>query len=823
MIISHFAIEAFETLRGVSASLAPRVSLVSGDGESDGRAFASFIKCFLNGCHFSGTASGSVTFRALSGRETKYDVAQNLQDQINRANQTDGEDIGARRRRLCNLEIFLQARPLCVEAQEIENVLSSTKYAPLPKDSLKDLETCLDTAADIRFRIGDVMSRRREAESLRRSLEGNLLVLLPENRDSLENLKAETDKLKNAEAENILLSNEINDKEKILSHDLRNIAPDWTEEGIAALDLSLDVERSAAKFQETRQTLNQSISDISHKLNIEESAFNALQSRMDSILSHIKEEEEKTPDERGAYFQERRDRLAAIRARLRQAESLSWENRADKMYSDALEEEINKDYDPPIPRKVYLSTVLLIILILFSGAGVTLNIIEPSISPYGIYLSLFFALLAAFPIIDILVIGRENNRAEKQWDAHYIRRNSVIDKIGERIKEKRHNIHDIAISVEQMSKELNITPPSSLEDIDALIENFLREESSVYRIEDWKKDADETAILIEESSKRNSELQKEHNILAKDLEKNAAAWQDWLKSNNFSKELTMTIFASFLSVARKAQENYMILKELRDRVARHWKLEQEIDAKFRVLSGRMGVDLNRKNIFSALDSLSEGLELKNKLDASVSACKMLDETRVELEKDLLGVTNKIQGIYERAGVKNEAAFRVLVKNCEKRYGAEERLAELRPLFSGLLSRISTDNQMMPVASLRAKTEPMTLIQAHFSGEDMARSAESVMNEIESLHTSIASHEKFGVSAFEPLPIVLEADGLNYENAGEGALAEIAKTLWRLSENTQIIIVAPDEAVTSIFMSAFQSALAACGDDEEGFELIKLRA
>ncbi|GHV44655.1 hypothetical protein FACS1894204_02140 [Synergistales bacterium] len=821
MIISHFAIEAFEALRGVSGTLSPRISFVSADDESNGKAFVNFIKCFLSGCRFADAASGSVTFRAQGAREIKYDIAKNQGDQNNY------EDLNVCRRRLYNLEILLQVKPLCIEAQEIENVLSSTKYAVRPKESLRELEALLDAAADIRFRLGDVAFKRREEDSLRRSLEGNLLVLLPENRESLENLKAETDKLKGAETENILLSNEINDKEKVLRHDLRNIATDWTEEGIATLDLSLDVERNAAKFQETRQSLNQSISDISRKLDMEESGFKTLQSHMDSVSAHIKEEEEKTSDEKSAHFQERRDRLAGIRSRLRQAESLSWENRADKMYSDALEEEINKDYDPPNPRKVYLSIALLIIFILFSGAGATLNIVEPSISPYGIYASLFFALLAAFPMVDVIFIGRENNKVEKQWNAHYIRRNSVIDKIGERIKEKRHEIHDIAISIEQTSKELNISPPSSLEDIDALIENFLREESLVYRIEDWKRDAGETSVLIGESSKRISELRKEHNILAKDLEKNTAAWQDWLKSKNFDKELTMANFASFLSSARKAQENYTILKELKDRMARHEKLEQEIDAKFRVLSGRMGVDLNRKNIISALDSFREGLELKNKLNDSVSACKVLDETRLELEKDLQNAANKIQDIYNRAGVKNEAAFRAIVENCEKRARAEERLGELRPLFSGFLSRISTDNRMMPVASLRAKTAPMTLIQEYFSEEDMARSAESVMSEIESLRVSVAALEKFDSKALEPMPILLEANDVIDENAGETAMAEAIRTLWRLSENTQIILVAKDEAAALGFMSAFKSALDICGDTawsdgDNGFSLVKLR-
>ncbi|GHS92721.1 hypothetical protein AGMMS50276_01240 [Synergistales bacterium] len=819
MIISHFNIETFEILRGVSGTLAPRVSLVSG-GEADMKAFVSFIKCFLNGCHFSDTASGDITFRTQGERETKYDIAQNRQNQ---SDQVSGKDINACRRRLYNLEILLQARPLCAESQEIENVLSSTKYAPRPKESLKELESLLDAAADTRFRINDIAFKRREEESLKRSLEGNLLVLLPENRDNIESLKAETELLKTMKTENTLLSKEINDKEKILMHDLRNIAPDFTEDAIAILDLSLNIERGAAKFQETRQSLNQSISDISHKLDIEESNLETLRSRMDSISDHIKAEEttedEKTHDERMTHFQERYNRLVGIRSLLRQAESLSWENRADKMYSDALEEEINKDYDPPSPRKIYLSAVLLIILILLSGAGATLNIMEPSVSPYGIYLSLFFALLAAFPLIDIIIIGRENNRLEKQWDAHYIRRNSVIDKIGDHIKEKRHEIHNIAISIEQTSKELDVSPPSSPEDIDILIENFLREEGSVCRIEDWKRDAEKVAALIDESSKQISELHKEHNVLAKDIERNAVAWQGWLASKNFDKELSMVNFASFLSLARKAQENYMILKDLKDRLARHTELEQEVDNKFRVLSGRIGVDLNRENISSALDFLNEGLNLKNKLKASVSVCKVLDETRSELEKNLLDVTNKIQDIYDRAGVKNEAAFRALVANCEKRDRAEERLDELKPLFSGLLSKTSTDKQMMPVVSLRSKTEPMNLIQEYFSAEDMARSAESIMNEIESLREFIEMSEPF-----EPLPIVLEVDDICCGNAGDDTLSGVAKTLWRLSENVQIIIVTGDEA-DLIFKSAFQSALAAASDADgrfqNGFALVEL--
>jgi uncharacterized protein YhaN len=678
---------------------------------------------------------------------------EELEEKRNSAAWTAGQ-LKDERRRLRRLEFVSRARPLWLEARDLEKTLAALgPRRARPRDGTARLDALLEKAAALQKEV-DAWKLKSDCEALRRKhMENNPSLSLLPYREALENLEEETNQLKQTRIEMLPLIEEVHDSEKRLAGALADfsppseISPGWTEKDLREANLSLSFEDRANTVREALRAAERRAGEISLELEAEQTAFAALESEIASVraaaekieLQRLETKRQKAETPGPANFEERRDRLLEIRHGLLRNDILFWEIRAEKMRADTLEEEIRAEGDPPEPSGSYIAKFLLALFLCFSGTAAALEYLTAILHPYGLAAALFFASIALFPLASIVLERKKHNRRTQWWKERYTRRCETIKAIEARIEEKRRKMQAIAASVEQKSKDLGIRMPSTADDLDGEFDRLADEILRSRRLEDRQDEERQVLQKMDQSVRRKNQLSEELKRVRQEAEKIRGDWRAWLEQNRFDANLTPEGFLSFLERMREARRELELLESLRARLERRQEYASTLETKLRVLSGRVGMELSGESLPAIFRSLEESLELKKQIEASLEAQNAVDLERSVWEKELAAVSDDIRSLCEEARVSDAAAFRALVGECGRREAAEARLDELRRLLTGLLGAAGEDGGDLRGKALKPRR--WAAYEAEFLG-DALKQAE----EMEELRMSVADRE----SALEKL-------------------------------------------------------------------------
>jgi uncharacterized protein YhaN len=649
------------------------------------------------------------------------------------------------RRRLRRLELISQARPLWLEAIELEKALAALGSRRVKsRDGLARLDALLEKAAALQKEVDDRRLRSSYEALRRKHIENDPSLNLLPYREALENLEEETNQLKQARLEILPLLEEVHGSEKRLASLLSDFSPRWTEEELLEANLSISSEERANAAREALRAAEQRAGEIALKLEEEQASFAALEAESASIRAETEKLEtqrlemkrQKTESTGPASLEERRGRLFEIRHGLLRNDILFWEIRAEKMRADTLEEEIKAEEEPPgKPSGSYIAKFLLALFLFFSGTAAALEYLTAILHPYGLVTALFFALLALLPLALIFLESKAHNRREQWRKARYLRRSGTIEAIDARIDEKRRKMQAIVASIEQKSKDLGIRMPSTADDLDEEFERIMDEVLDSRLLEDRKDEGRQILQKMDASVRRKNQFSEELKRVGQEAGAVLEDWRAWLTQNRFDANLSPEGFLSFLERMREARKELQLLETQRDKLARRREYASTLETKIRFLSGRVGLELSRENLPAIFRSLEESLELKKQLQASLAAQSIIDLERAAWEEELAGVLNDIRALCEESGVSDAAAFRSLAGESARREALEARLNELRRALAGLLGAAGENGGALSGRTAARHHRKWAAYEAEFLG-DALKQAE----EMEELRITAAERE-----------------------------------------------------------------------------------
>jgi uncharacterized protein YhaN len=671
-----------------------------------------------------------------------------LEEKRNAVAWTEGQ-LKDERRRLRRLELVAQARPLWLEARDLEKALAALGPRRVKsRDGAARLDVLLEKAAALQ-KEADERRLKSSYEALRRKhIENSPSLSLLPYREALENLKEETNQIRQARLETLSLTEEMRDSERRLAGALSDFAPRWTEKDLLEADLSISSEERANAARDVLRAAEQRARDITLKLDEERASFAALEAEAASLRAETEKIETqrletrrpKTDGAGPASLEERRDRLLEIRHGLLRNDILFWEIRAEKMRADTLEEELQAEEEPAGSGGSYIAKFLLALFLFFSGTAAALEYLTAILHPYGLVTALFSALIALLPLTLIFMDKKAHNRREQWWKARYLQRSETIGAINARIDEKKRKIQAVVTSIEQKSKDLGIRIPATADDLDEEF-NRLTDEIVENRILEDRKDEERRVLQkIDASVRRKNQCSDDLTRAKQEAETALEDWRAWLTQNRFDASLSPEGFLSFLERMRAAREELRLLETLRDKLERRKEYASTLETKIRVLSGRVGLELSGENLPAIFRSLGEGLELKKQIEASIEAQNALDIERAAWEEELAGVLNDIRALCKESGVNDAAALRSLVEESARREALETRLNELRRILTGFLGSAGDDGGLKG-RTAAAKSRKWAAYEAELLG-DALKQAE----ELEELRITAAERE----SALEKL-------------------------------------------------------------------------
>jgi uncharacterized protein YhaN len=598
------------------------------------------------------------------------------------------------RRRLRRLELVSQARPLWLEARELEKALAALgPRRAKPRDGTARLDALVEKAAVLQKEV-DARKLKSDYEALRRKhIESNPSLNLLPYRGALENLEEETNQLKQARIEMLPLIEEAGSSEKRLAALLADFSPHWTEKDLLEAPLTLSSEDRANTVREALRAAERHAEEITRTIETEQASIATLEVEVASIrseserirLQRFEMKKQKTEDaDPAAFLEERRERLLEIRHGLLRNDILFWEIRAEKMRADTLEEENKAEDEPLKPNGSYIANFLLALFLFLSGTAAALEYLTAILYPYGLITALFFGLVALLPLSQIILARKGYNRQKRRREAQHQRRNKTIEAINARIDEKRRRMQAIVASIEQKSKDLGIHMPSTVDDLDGEFNRLMNEILQSRSLENCKDGEWDVLQKIDKSARRKNQLSENLKRVGQEKAEILGNWRAWLTQNHFDANLTPDGFLTFLGQMREARKELQFLETLRDRLARRNEYVSTLETKIRVLSGRVGLELSKENLPIIFRSLEEGLELAKQIAVSMEAQNTVDIERAVWEKALAAVQNDIRALCEEARVSSAAAFRSFVEECDRREVVEARLNEVRSILTGFL-------------------------------------------------------------------------------------------------------------------------------------------
>ena len=613
-------------------------------------------------------------------------------------------------RRLGVLEVLSQARPIWFEIQELEMNLGS--LGPVRKKvqgGIERLNTLLQNAANLQESLSEQKRKRDYEERCQKTLKNRPETSLVPHREVLENLESEMERINRAEEDLSYLTVEISEREEGLKRELRNFAPHWNEENLRASDIALNIEETAKNFEESFDTLLKRKDDCLHRAEVETSRLGILKSEAESMREDLEKLESVIPED----LQARRDLFIEIRRGLLRNDELFREIRTEKMRAEILSEEMRIEREPPVPRKNYVTKIVLAFSLFFSGLTLALIFLEPNLQPLY-YAALGSVAFSSFLTFSLFRSRRYHTRRLSAWTGRCTRRKQALAALEEKIDARREEIQRNVAVIEQRAQSLDIRVPSTVDDLDSVSELIEDERSQTRNLGEKKSEGKRLLRLIEESARQKMQCDEELKTVEMEIEETLRNWQTWLSQNRFDTNLTPGRFPSFIAGARNARKDLQELDTLRARLTHQLEYMDRIKARVQGLGSAIGEDLP-----AAFRSLKEGLELQARLDASMDVQRSLDFEIERLKENLSTTLKDVHSLFEEAGVGGEMDFRALIEECEYREQLEARLAEQRRLLAGIMGK--TDKELW---------------ESEFLGDALAQAAE-----MEELRFDIAGQEK----------------------------------------------------------------------------------
>jgi hypothetical protein len=171
-------------------------------------------------------------------------------------------------------------------------------------------------------------------------------------REALENLERDMERLTQAEAETSAIPTEAANAEDSFKRELLDIAPHWSEEDLAAADLSLAAERKARALGSAIEDVNKRIEKLMGDKSEEESKFAAMQAETAAKPNGA---EKLTPDD----YRAKRELLLDVRREMLHCDALRWEIRGEKACAELVEREMKSEGSPPARAGSYMPKILL--------------------------------------------------------------------------------------------------------------------------------------------------------------------------------------------------------------------------------------------------------------------------------------------------------------------------------------------------------------------------------------------------------------------------------------------------------------------------------
>ncbi|MDR3265479.1 MAG: AAA family ATPase, partial [Synergistaceae bacterium] len=322
------------------------------------------------------------------------------------------------RERLALLGVIARARPVWLEIRETESSLSAKAALPrtVPEGALARLEPLLKKRDELRENV-KVHRQEEERERLRRAqMENSPLMSLLVYRQELEGLEEKAEEIRGAVAEIPLLADEAAEKEALLTRNLNDFAPRWSEADLAGADLSLASAQKAKHYEESLEALRKRKDALLRGAEGEEERRKTLETELALVRDRMRE-----PEVAPEIFQKQRDLFVAIRQDLLHNDAVYREIRGEKMRADVIEEELRADARPPVPRRQWAAGFLLAFLVFLAGVTVMVGALEPRLQPWNFYGAAFCVAFALAPLALMFMERREHARDLNGWDERYER------------------------------------------------------------------------------------------------------------------------------------------------------------------------------------------------------------------------------------------------------------------------------------------------------------------------------------------------------------------------------------------------------------------
>jgi uncharacterized protein YhaN len=649
---------------------------------------------------------------------------------------------------LARAELIAKARPAWLEVRDLEKELASLAPREMPKRGLERMDSLRDRVADLRRRLDERRRKNAYEASRRRQMENNPIMTLLKYREPLESLEREMERLKEAEADKAGMAAEAADAEDALKRELLNFAPDWSEEDLAAADLSLVAERKANAMRDAMEDLKKRICRLRKDESEEESRLAALRAETASIRNEVKSAasaSDPTLPNKISDYRARRETLSDIRRGLLRYDALCWEIRGGKMCASVIENEIKAEGSPPPPKGSYMAKLLLALLLSLSGISVAVGLVAPVFRPYDVYALMFFVLTAIGPAFSLFMAGKEHSVRLAQWKARYERRDRELDVIDHKIVEQRREMQAIADSIEQESQALGIRTPTTLFDLDDAARLLEDERYGAERLELRKDEGERLLKNLADCETRLIRLKDKLSGLKRELDDALASWKNWLLLNKFDADLTPECFGSFLASARAARSDLKLLDGIRNKMARHGDYEESIEARIREFCSTTGLELDKEGLPTVFRSLKEALSLRARLDASLEEKRAIDFECSELERELAAAVGSVRALCEEAGADNEESFRAMFEERENSVALGKRLSEARRALAGILAFADCDAALRDqefladALALAENTEALKLAAA--DGEKALRELTEEVQELSKRTDSVESDDR----------------------------------------------------------------------------------
>lgn len=595
----------------------------------------------------------------LQGQAAAYAAAQSRKEELEASLGKARAEMADVRFRLRRLEQLQQGRePWAVQIAARQKVKELEAVKDFPPFGLARLEQLQKEMEEIRLSLEDL-----EGESA--VLQERLAQVSPDEallrqRDLIEALLGEREKIASSLTELPYLRARLNRAQEEYQRRLKDLGPDWDAQRLAQVDTSVAVRQEVQEFgrkldqAERRREQCQIQEEIiireaeEARRQVQEAgrALAELPALPVRTLEELKDRQETLGLLRGLFH--RRELLALqlkdCRQRQEEAEArLSF-----------LKEQMETAYDP-IPWWVMVSPPVIAL------------VLDVILSSYGYYLAGNLTLAAGLLAAGLLYLGRRRLVAREK--ARRSRFEEEAETTEQRLRSLGAELAVLASQATTLEKEiadysLKVAPEPLL---DAAHLEFL-----AVNLHQAGEQLQSRRVLEAESAKAETRLQgtlgrlqkarEETEQAASELQAVQNAWYDWLRSRGLPESVRPEAFEAVLQAVERAREAEVKVKELSQRLAATENYLEGIRSRIGDLLARCGrpsqsapsgvedLDRLRRDLSEALTLESE----KRKLELSLNAAQ---KQAAQLRGRLKEKEEELQNLILQAGARDEEDFR----------------------------------------------------------------------------------------------------------------------------------------------------------------------